>query len=109
QPPTGVLGKFIWKWPVLSGVIAGLVPNAITARFNLLYNQARISESWPQLYDKFQKSQVVINTVAFTIGVVGGAWMTVRAVKFVKTKVEQPRHDGSGKVLAFSLQVSALV
>jgi serine/threonine protein kinase len=109
QPPTGALGKFIWKWPVLSGVIAGLVPNALTAKFNLEYNRARIAESWSVLGPKFESTQIVINFIAFTIGIVGGAWMSLRAVRFVKSKVTEPRPDGSGKVLAFSLQVSALV
>jgi serine/threonine protein kinase len=109
QPPKSKLGQFILKWPVLSGVIAGLVPNALTARFNLLYNRSRLAERWPQLSAKFEDTQLVINLIAFTIGIVGGAWMTVRAVKFVKRKFEEPLPDGSGRILAFSLRVSALV
>jgi serine/threonine protein kinase len=109
QPPTDPIGKFIWKWPVLSGVLAGLVPNAITARFNLLYNRARIPESWPKLLKPFEETQIVINIIAFTIGIVGGAWLSLRAVRFVKSKVNEPRPYGSGQVFGFSLQVSALV
>jgi serine/threonine protein kinase len=109
QPPTDPIGKFIWKWPVLSGVLAGLVPNAITARFNLLYNRARIPESWPTLLKPFEDTQIVINFIAFTIGILGGAWLTLRSVRFVKSKVTEPRPYGSGEVFGFSLQVSALV
>jgi len=102
------VGKFIWKWPVLSGVVAGLVPNAMTAKFNLEYNRARIGESWPDLSKPFEKSQLIINCIAFTIGILGGGWMTVRAVRFVKNKVTEPRPDGSGKVLAFSCRSRCL-
>jgi serine/threonine protein kinase len=109
QPPTDPIGKFIWKWPVLSGVLAGLVPNALTARFNLEYNRWRIADDWPQLSDKFEDTQIVINFIAFTIGIVGGAWMTLRAVQFVKAKVTEPRPYGSGNVLSFSLHISILV
>jgi serine/threonine protein kinase len=109
EPPTGPIGKFVWKWPVLSGVLAGLVPNAITARFNLLYNRWRIEDEWPQLLKKFEDTQVIINIIAFTIGILGGAWMTLNAVRFVKEKVAEPRPYGSGKVFGFSLHVSALV
>jgi eukaryotic-like serine/threonine-protein kinase len=108
QPPTGRLGKFILKWPVLSGVISGLIPNALTARFNYLYNKSRMVEG-SALDKQFDDVQLWINIVAFTIGIVGGAWLSVRAVRFVKSKVAQPRPDGSGKVFAFSLHVSTLV
>jgi serine/threonine protein kinase len=109
QPPTSCLGKTIWKWPVACGVLAGLVPNALTAKFNLEYNRLRIEQEWPELSIPFERTQIVINVIAFTIGILGGAWMTMRAVRFVKSKVTEPRPYGSGNVLAFSLHISMLV
>lgn len=109
QPPTSVLGRVVLKVPVLSGIIAGLLPNVLTARFNYLYNETRILQDSPILFDQFFSVQKWINAVAFTVGIVGGAWLTLRAVKFVKSDLSQPRPDGSKQVLSFSLYVSALV
>jgi hypothetical protein len=109
QPPASRLGRFVLKVPVLSGVIAGLLPNALTARFNFVYNQTRIIKDWPVLEDQFDAVQIWINIIAFTIGIVGGAWLTVRAVRFVKSDLAQHRDDGSNQVLQFSRIVSCLV
>jgi eukaryotic-like serine/threonine-protein kinase len=111
QPPKSRLGRFILKWPVLSGVLAGLVPNALIARFNLIYNRTRIldKDGWPSLLPQFEDTQIVVNCIAFTIGILGGAWMTLRAVRFVKGKFTTRMPDGSGIILDFAWHVSVLV
>jgi serine/threonine protein kinase len=109
QPPTSWIGKFILKWPVLSGVLAGLVPNALTAKFNLEYNRSRILVDWPTLEPQFEDTQIIVNTIAFTIGILGGGWMTMRAVRFVKGKFTTRMPNGSGKILDFAWHVSCLV
>jgi eukaryotic-like serine/threonine-protein kinase len=112
QPPTSAVGRFILKWPVLAGVIAGLIPNALTARFNLVYNRTRILDEdggWPELLPQFEGTQIIVNTIAFTIGIIGGAWMSLRAVRFVKGKFTTRMPDGSGIILDFAWHVSCLV
>ncbi|HYO25327.1 MAG TPA: serine/threonine-protein kinase [Lacipirellulaceae bacterium] len=108
QTPTGALGRFVLKWPVLSGVLAGLIPNALTARFNFVYNKSRLVPDSP-LDKQFDAVQLWINIFAFAIGIGGGAWMTVRAVRFVRAEVGQRRSDGSSNVLNFSRLISCLV
>jgi hypothetical protein len=109
QPPRRKLGRFILKWPVIAGIIAGLVPNSLTALFNYTYNRDRMGEVGTPLRDKFDDVQVWINIVAFTVGIVGGAWLTVRAVRFVNSTSAEPSPDAAGKVLSFSRIVSCLV
>jgi serine/threonine protein kinase len=109
QPPRGKLGRFVLRWPVAAGIIAGLIPNALTARFNYSYNLARMGEKGTPLRDQFDAVQVWINVVAFTIGIVGGAWLTVRAMRFVNATCAEPSPDAAGKVLRFSRIVSCLV
>jgi hypothetical protein len=109
QKPTGPLGRTILRWPVTSGVIAGLAPNALTARFNLLYNRLRIGQKWPDLLKQFEDVQIWTNIVAFTIGIVGGAWLTMRAVQFVRGQMTPQEVDGGAPVLKFSRILSCLI
>jgi hypothetical protein len=66
-------------------------------------------EEGEQLLRTFDAVQVWINVVAFAIGILGGAWLTVRAVRFVNSTCAEPSPDAAGKVLAFSRIVSCLV
>ncbi len=109
QEPKGRVGRFILKWPVLSGVIAGLLPNALTARFNLFYNRERISDQWPDLSMQFEDVQIWTNVVAFTIGIGGGAWLIVRAMRFVRGQMTPQEVDGGAPVLRFGRILSCLI
>jgi len=71
--PTRGWRRLVRRWPVLTVVMAALVPNAIAGVFNLFYNYHAIIE---QLRDKgesvtdaFWQVQLVINSTAFPLGV----------------------------------------
>ncbi len=110
EPPQGKFGQLVLRWPVLAGILAGLVPNLVTARFNFLYNRDRMAaDPNPALLREFDDVQVWINIVAFAIGIFGGGYLTFRAVRFVRAEVGQRRTDGSARVFQFSRLISYLV
>jgi eukaryotic-like serine/threonine-protein kinase len=109
QEPKSRVARFILRWPVLAGVLAGLVPNALTARFNLVYNRERLVPYGPKLQEQFEDTQIVVNIIAFTIGILGGAWITVRAVRFMKGDATKLQPEGAKELLSFSRWISCLV
>lgn len=79
EPPKTTIGKFAVGWPVMAIMLAGLLPNVLIAAFNYLYNRLRMSGDWPELYQRFDHVQLVINSVAFPlgIGIMVWSWLMV--------------------------------
>jgi serine/threonine protein kinase len=109
QEPTSKLGRVVLARPVLSGVLAGLVPNAVMARFNFLYNKHRIISDYEWLSDDFHEAQKWINAVAFSVGILGGAWITVRVVRLLKSDAAAAQSNAASELLSFSKLVSCFV
>ncbi len=109
QEPQSKFGRWVLRRPVIAGVLCGLWPNAMTARFNYLYNKQRIESDWPQLVTQFDNVQWWINIVAFSLGIGLGGWITLRAVRLLKGDPKQAGPNASSQILLFGRFVSALV
>jgi hypothetical protein len=100
----------VLKRPVVSVVIAGLLPNIATAAFNFLYNLHRIEDlGFPALVERFWDVQWWLNILAFSSGIGVGAWIAVRALRLLKTNATPATAETSGEVLLFGRFVSMLV
>ncbi|MCC6493754.1 MAG: protein kinase [Pirellulales bacterium] len=109
QQPQGALGRFVLRRPVVSIVIAGLVPNLMTAAFNFQYNEKRIKGEWPQLWEVFWKVQWWINGIAFPVGVALGVWMALRVYRLIRSNLPAEALEGSRQVLLFGRFVSLML
>jgi len=109
QPPKTTFGRWVLRRPLIAGVLAGLLPNVVTARFNYLYNESRILHQFPQLSDQFDAVQKWINLVAFSLGIGLGAWATLRAVRLLKSSPKALGPEAGSQVLLFGRFVSLLV
>lgn len=67
------------RWPQVSIVLATLIPNLITALFNLLYNLGEVKLVMPDAEETFMQIQSIINMVAFPVGILSSFWL-VRSV-----------------------------
>ncbi len=67
------------RWPQASIVLVTLVPNLITAVFNLLYNLGEVKLVMPDAEEMFMETQTIINMVAFPTGILSSFWL-VRSV-----------------------------
>ena len=112
QPPTGTARAVRpANGPCLSGVLAGLIPKCMTARFNFIYNDDADLGRWTRaLATNSDDVQLWINVLAFPIGIVGGAWMShAYAVRFVKSKITQPTPGRQRHVFSRSAGIISLL
>jgi serine/threonine protein kinase len=109
QPPRSPLGRFILRWPIFSMVMAGLVPNIMTAAFNFKYNEERIRDELTHLWERFWTVQWWINGTAFPIGIAAGAWMAMRTQQLLRSESPAERQEGSTQVLLFGRFISLLL
>jgi hypothetical protein len=110
QEPRSHVGRFALRWPVLAIVLAGLIPNIITAAFNFIYNMSRIKQEFSrEMFEKFLQVQWWINGLAFGIGIAAGAWMAVRTLRQLKSASAAEALEGSAQVLLFGRFISFLL
>jgi hypothetical protein len=109
KPPRTPIGRFIVNWPILSIVLAGLIPNIMTAVFNFFYNQQRILHELPHLYAQFDRVQLWINGLAFPIGVVIGTQIALHTKRLVRSSSTPEALEGCGQILTFGKFVSLLL
>jgi serine/threonine protein kinase len=109
QPPRSLAGRMVLKWPILSIVLAGLIPNAMTAAFNFAYNMNRIKLDAPQLYQKFWDVQWWINGLAFPVGIAAGVWAALRTQRLLASSRADEAQAGSTQVLLFGRFISLLL
>ncbi|MBA3481503.1 MAG: serine/threonine protein kinase [Pirellulales bacterium] len=109
QPPRTILGRLALTWPILAMVLAGLIPNIMTAVFNFIYNEQRIKVELSDLWQRFWDVQWWINGIAFPVGVTVGAWAAMRMQRMIKSDVPFDRLEGSRHVLMFGRFISLLL
>jgi hypothetical protein len=109
KPPRTRLGRFIVAWPILSVILAALVPNIMTAVFNFYYNQQRILHELPHLFAQFDRVQLWINGLAFPIGVVIGTQIAMRTKRLISSEIQAEALEGSSRILTFGKVVSILL
>lgn len=108
QPPINPLTALMLKLPVLTVVLAGLLPNALAGGFNYTYNLNRIEANFPQLLERFDTVQMWINGVAFSLGVLVGIGGARRAMKLLNEENPEVVAEGGRRVLFFGLFISLL-
>jgi serine/threonine protein kinase len=109
QQPKSLLGHAVLRWPIAAMVLAGLLPNIMTAAFNFVYNMMRIKKELPELYDQFWNVQWWINGAAFPAGIGAGIWMALRIQKLLKSSSQADVQEGSTQVLFFGRFVAWLL
>jgi eukaryotic-like serine/threonine-protein kinase len=110
KPPKSRLGRFIISWPITSLVLAGLIPNVMTAAFNWAYNAIRIQENYDQaVWNQFMRVQWWINGLAFPIGIAIGTWMAARTRNLLMSTDPAKALEGSTRVLHFGKFISILL
>jgi hypothetical protein len=90
-------------------VLAGLLPNVMTAAFNFVYNMQRIQEDDPELYQRFWDVQWWINGIAFPVGIAAGIWMAMRTQRLLRSTFSEEAQQGATKVLFFGRFISLLL
>lgn len=87
DPAPSLWRRLVLRFPVLAVLLVGLLPNALAALFNFDYNRNEIIERLhhlPEVIAIFWHVQLVINSVAFPVGIVLAAlltWPVARAVR----------------------------
>jgi serine/threonine protein kinase len=110
QEPRSKIGRFALRWPIVAIVLAGLIPNIMTAAFNFIYNMGRIEKEFPkEMFDQFLFVQWWINGLAFGAGLAIGIWMAVRTHQLLQSHIPAEALEGSSRVLAFGRYVSLLI
>ena len=109
QAPTTRRGRFAVHWPILAVVLAGLIPNLLTAAFNFSYNKSRIASMDQGVIDRFNVVQMWINGLAFPIGVGLGAWGALRAFTALRRRDVAATAETSGHMLLFGRFISAML
>jgi serine/threonine protein kinase len=110
QEPRSTLGRLVLRHPLVAIVLAGLIPNIMTAAFNFVYNMSRIQEEFPEeMFEQFLKVQWWINGLAFGAGLAVGIWMAVCTNRLLKSRVQAEAQEGASRVLSFGRFVSLLL
>ncbi|QDT00337.1 Serine/threonine-protein kinase PknB [Adhaeretor mobilis] len=109
EPPESTFGRIVLRWPVLFVILAALLPNLLTGAYNYFYNKHRMSDQWPELYQRFDRVQLVINAVAFPLGVVIVWWVMVKTMQFIKDASPASANQGVKSVLLFGHFASLLI
>ncbi|QEG37278.1 serine/threonine-protein kinase [Bythopirellula goksoeyrii] len=105
QEPRSAIVKLMLALPIPTVVIAGLLPNALAGRFNLLYNRSRIT---PDLSEWFETVQLWINGIVFPLGVLVGVWVVRKIARQLDRTKPQLSAEGGKQVLFFGWFVSLL-
>lgn len=109
QNPASRLARFALGRPILAIILAGLIPNVMTAVFNFAYNERRIMHDFPEIHERFWKVQWWINGVAFPMGIAVGVWMALRTMKMIASNESSVALEGSRQVLLFGRFVSLML
>ena len=107
QEATNPLVKFMLNYPVIAVVFAGLLPNGLAGLFNYSYNFLAIIQDMPEAFvSRFNVVQLVINSVAFPVGLSIGVGAALRAMRMVSRDNPKEAEKGTRKVLFFGRFVS---
>jgi eukaryotic-like serine/threonine-protein kinase len=111
QEPRSLATRFMLAWPIITVVVAGLLPNALAGIFNLNYNHYRIEligERIPGLQERFDTVQLWVNSIAFPLGVLIGIWAVRRVAKQLDRENRAMSIQGGRHVLFFGWFISRL-
>jgi hypothetical protein len=108
QEPRSLLTKFMISFPILTVIVAALLPNALAGWFNLAYNRNRITEYFPTLLLWFNKVQLWINCIAFPLGVIIGIWAIRRVAGMLDRDKPSASAQGGRHILFFGWFMSRL-
>ena len=111
QEPSNPLTKLLVGFPVLSVIVAALIPNALAGRFNYVYNEAAIINPIAKLsegfIERFGTVQLTVNCIAFPLGIVVGVWAALRTLRLLKRESSpEDAAVGGRHVLLFGRFVS---
>jgi serine/threonine protein kinase len=84
NPPAYDWRRLARRFPVTSLVIAAILPNALAGVFNYFYNLREIVEHLEQARDVFWKTQMIINSIVYPLGLglaLGLSRPVIRAVR----------------------------
>ncbi len=109
KPPRSRFGRFAAAWPILTIVLAALIPNLMTAVFNFYYNQLRIKDELPHLFAQFDRVQMWVNGLAFPIGIVIGTQGAMHCRRLINSSKPVEALEGSGRILTFGKFISVLL
>ncbi|MBX3424246.1 MAG: serine/threonine protein kinase [Pirellulales bacterium] len=121
QPPTSLVGRIALAWPIVTVVLAGLIPNALVAAFNYHYNLLRLSDpdleiSHPEINDvhsalmkTFDAVQLWVNGLAFPIGIGVGAWFAWKTLRMLRPDAPRSASVGCSQLLMFGGFVSKML
>lgn len=111
QEPTSTFGRFVVKHPVLSVILAGLIPNLLTATFNLMYNMYRFERDTElqAASEQFWKVVNWVNPIAFSIGIAIGTWAALKTFKLLRSDKPGDALEGTSRVLKFGQFVAIML
>lgn len=84
KPPPGGFRQLLFRWPWVALALAAIIPNAIAGVFNFAYNEGAIIQRLQGSELAFFRIQLVINGIAFPLGVVlvlSYAWPVLRLLR----------------------------
>jgi eukaryotic-like serine/threonine-protein kinase len=111
QEPTSAFGRFVVKHPILSVVLAGLIPNVVTAVFNLMYNMYRFQYDTELQATAKQFWKVVnwVNPIAFSIGIAIGTSAAIKIFRLLQSDKPGEALEGTSRVLKFGQFVALML
>ncbi|BBO31528.1 serine/threonine-protein kinase [Lacipirellula parvula] len=111
QEPRGKFGRFVVQHPILSVVLAGLIPNIITAFFNLTYNRIRFEkdQELAGMYEQFKTVVNWVNPIAFSIGIAIGTWAALKTFRLLRSDKPAETLEGTSRVLRFGQFVAIML
>ncbi|REJ89681.1 MAG: serine/threonine protein kinase [Planctomycetota bacterium] len=85
DPPKSEFSSFCRRFAVPILVLMVLIPNALAGVYNYSYNRAALEQepNAAELLAVFERVQMVINLIAFPLGVAAGVWLVRRAMRVV--------------------------
>lgn len=109
QEPKSLFTQFMLSWPIVTVVTAGLTPNILAGIFNLNYNHFRIAQmNVAELKERFDKVQVIVNVIAFSLGIIVGIWAVRRVASLLGRDKPDTAVKGGKDVLFFGWFISRL-
>jgi len=107
QEPTNRLAKLLLQFPVLMVIVVGLMPNLLAGFFNYRYNVLAIIQDMPtSSVNRFDKVQLVVNSLAFPLGITIAVWAALRAMRLLSGDNKEEAVEGGRRVLLFGRFVS---
>ncbi|MCG8449265.1 MAG: protein kinase, partial [Pirellulales bacterium] len=107
QEPSNPLVQLLLQFPVPAVIVAGLTPNVLAGFFNYSYNELAIIKGMKESFiERFDTVQLVVNCVAFPLGLAIGVWAALRAMRLVSGGKKEEAAEGGRRVIFFGRFVS---